>query len=279
MYFEQEEEANTFYQLVNSHDNEVCAKWERKTKFIVQLISESKEWNLCKDQIARFLSTVYIMHRELPMIESILKKKYYFTNEEEIERITSIARSLLEKDECVYEHRIHQHELRDTLSTIFSLHLEPPEIRFDSIVHFRLHLYIEQLTEMIGLAIDEFKREEDYQSFIHSLREFIKRKAPEEDVVHVVQGETFEFYRGNGSILMKHEVEELRERFPLFIFGLEHGEWNISPLIMLAPKHVIMYGNNPQEAQTHTVMNIFQEKFSFYPLTAFPFSNHEQKES
>ncbi len=220
VYFEQDTEADLFYQLLKQQDEKWKAVRKRMKRTLIQLIpivdmNQEEE----KRHLAPLLSMVFIQCRELAMIRHILRKKYYFSNEDEMERITSIARSLLEKDEPVYEDRIHQHELRDTLTTIFTLQMDTDLIRFDSIVHFRLHHYIDQLTEMVGMAIDEFKREEEYQAFIHSIREFVKRKLPEEEVIHVLQGESFTLFRDNGIPYTLEDLKEVKARFPLFIFG------------------------------------------------------------
>ncbi|MGN8645753.1 putative sporulation protein YtxC [Gracilibacillus sp. HCP3S3_G5_1] len=279
VYFEHDNEAEVFYKLAKQ-DQKWKAMRKRTKKNLVQLNPlEDMQWDEMKKNLAPLLSMVFIQCRELPMIQHILMKKYYFSVEEEIERITTIARSLLEKDESVYEDKIHQHELRDTLTTIFSLQIDSSFIRFDSIVHFRLHHYMDQLTEMVGLAIDEFKREEEYQDFIHSIREFIKRKTPEEDVVHVKQGERFQIFKDNGEVYTIDDLQKLKSRFPLFIFGLEQEEWDISPLIMLAPNHIYMYGEDQTESRTHTIMTIFQERCSFYPTDYFPFYQADEKES
>ncbi|WP_163581587.1 putative sporulation protein YtxC [Gracilibacillus saliphilus] len=279
VYFEHDNEAEVFYHLAKQSD-----KWQatrkRTKKNLVQLhLLEDLNGDEKKKHLAPLLSMVFIQCRETSMIQHILMKKYYFSSEEEIERITTIARSLLEKDESVYEDRIHQHELRDTLTTIFSLQIDSSFIRFDSIVHFRLHHYIDQLTEMVGLAIDEFKREEEYQDFIHSIREFVRRKSPEEEVVHVLQGERFRIFRDNGEVYTMEDLQRVKSRFPLFIFGLEQEEWNISPLIMLAPNHIFMYGEDQAESRTHTIITIFQERCSFYPTEYFPFYHADEKES
>ncbi|QGH35268.1 hypothetical protein GI584_14955 [Gracilibacillus salitolerans] len=279
VYFEQDNEAEVFYQLAKQDDNWKVTR-KRTKKNLVQLhLLEDLNKDERKKHLAPLLSMVFIQCRELPMIQHILMKKYYFSSAEEIERITAIARSLLEKDESVYEDRIHQHELRDTLTTIFSLQIDTSFIQFDSIVHFRLHHYIDQLTEMIGLAIDEFKREEEYQNFIHSIREFVRRKSPEEEVLHVLQGERFQIFRDNGEVYTMEDLQQVKSRFPLFIFGLEQEEWDISPLIMLAPDHIYMYGEDQTESRTHTIMTIFQERCSFYPTDYFPFYLADEKES
>ncbi|GAE93010.1 hypothetical protein JCM21714_2040 [Gracilibacillus boraciitolerans JCM 21714] len=281
VYFEQDTEADVFYQMLK---NEGGDKWKvlrkRMKRTHIQLIPVVEmEWEEKRRHLALLLSMVFIQCRELAMIRQILKKKYYFSNEDEIDRITSIAISLLEKDEAIYEDRIHQHELRDILTTIFTLQMDTEFVRFDSIVHFRLHHYIDQLTEMVGLAIDEFKREEEYQAFIDSIREFVKRKHPEEDVLHVLQGPQFQIFREDGERYTIKDLQDLKAKFPLFIFGLENEEWDISPpLIMLAPNHIHMYGEDLSEARTHTIMTIFQERFSFYSKEFFPFY-YDEKES
>ncbi|WP_058307137.1 putative sporulation protein YtxC [Gracilibacillus massiliensis] len=280
VYFEQDTEANLFYQLLKQEKDKWNAVRKRVKRTLIQLNPVVEmDWEEEKRHLAPLLSLVFIQCRELAMIRHILRKKYYFSNEDEIERITSIARSLLEKDETVYEDRIHQHELRDILTTIFTLQIDESFVRFDSIIHFRLHHYVDQLTEMVGLAIDEFKREEEYQEFIHSIREFIKRKLPEEEVVHVVQGGSFQFYRDNGVQYTMEDLKDLKARFPLFIFGLEKEEWDISPLIMLAPSRIYLYGEDQSETRTHTIMTIFQERCSFYATDYFPFLLPDQKES
>ncbi|PWU68190.1 sporulation protein YtxC [Gracilibacillus dipsosauri] len=281
VYFEQEQEADVFYQLAREETETqlkaIRRRGNRNSIFILQV--ESVDMDIKKKTLAKLLSNVYITCREIPQIRTILEKKYHFSNKEEIERITSIAHSLLEKDEDIYEDKIHQHELRDILMAIFLLHLEPDVIRFDSIVHFRLHHYLEQLTEIVGLAIDEFKREEEYQSFINSIREFVHRKQAEEDVIFVLAGEQYQFYREDGTCLTKEMLEELMNHFPLFIFGMQENEWNISPLLMLAPKHLFLYTEDPNDAQINTILNIFQEKCSLFPSDAFPFFDAEEKES
>ncbi|WP_245711714.1 putative sporulation protein YtxC [Gracilibacillus ureilyticus] len=280
MYFERVHEAESFYQILR----ESCSDWKafrrRGDIHTIHIVPEDElDWENCKQKLSQLLSNIYIKHREIPAIQTILEKTYRFTNAEEIERITSLAMSLIEKDEDIYEHRIHQHELHDILQTIFMLHMEKGLIRFDSIVHFRFHHYIEQLSELVGLAIDEFKREEDYQSFIHSVREFIARKEPEIDVIYVLEGEQYYFFREDGSQYTETDLEELMSRFPLYIFALQEEEWNISPLIMLAPNHVYLFGDDPTEPRMTTVINIFQEHCTFFPTAEFPFPAEEEKGS
>lgn len=278
VYFEDTNEANLFYQFTVKEEHSWKAIRSRTKENIVQITNLSEVNEEVKNQIAFLLSKVFIRSRELWIIRDILKKKYYFSDMEEIKRISEIAVSILDKDEPFYEDRIHQHELRDTLTMIFKMHLSS-FIRYDSIIHFRLHHYLEQLTDLLGHAIDEFKREEEYQAFIQSIREFLSRKLPEEEIVYVLQGPRFHIYRANGEVYSFEDLQQLKDRFPLFILDLPENEWDITPLIMLAPAHIYFYGDEEHEPRTHTIMNIFQDNLTFYPKELFPFYPIEEEGS
>jgi hypothetical protein len=57
----------------------------------------------------------------------------------------------------------------------------------------------------------------------------------------------------------------------LYIFGLDENELNLAPLIAMVPEKIKIYGNDPSEAKTMTVINIFQEKVIFEHDRHFPF--------
>ncbi|GAB2569949.1 putative sporulation protein YtxC [Gracilibacillus alcaliphilus] len=269
--FLEEQEAALFYRLVKEADQWTALRKRNKKNTIRAVPAAEMEGEDQRNLIARLLTQVFIECREMGMIQHVLQKKYHFSMEAEIDKITSIAVSLLEKDEAFYEDKVHRHELRDSLTAIFQLQVNQEKILFDSIVQFRLYYYYEQLTDLVGLAIDEFKREEEYQDFIQSIRDFISRKIPEVEAVHVLQGEQFQIYQDNGERYTREDFQQLQSLFPLFIFGLEQEEWDISPLIMLSPNQIFIYGEDPYEPRTHTIMNIFQEKTSFYDREYFPF--------
>ncbi len=280
VYFDQMREADSFCLFLR----EKCPTWRtiRKRGNIqtVHIVTDEEiVMESCKQQIAQLLAMVYVRHREIQAIESILQKVYHFSNETEMERITSLAISLIEKDADIYEHRIHQHELHDILQAIFFVNMEKDIIRYDSIIHFRFHHYFEQLTQLVGLAIDEFKREEEYQEYVHSLREFVKRKNPELDVIYVLEGSTFEFYKEDGTCMEMSELREYVNQFPLYLLGLPEDEWDISPLISMSPNHIYLFCYDTNEPRIQTLMSIFQEKCSFYSLEKFPFYIEKEKGS
>ena len=124
---------------------------------------------------------------------------------------------------------------------------------------------------MVGLAIDEYKREEDHQEFVNMLREYIAKKEPIYNVVHIVQGNTFSFFKADGKRFTRMELRMLMQKEPLYIVGLDEDELNLAPLVALAPKKIKIYGDDPSEPKTLTVINVFQERVDFESINKFPF--------
>lgn len=69
------------------------------------------------------------------------------------------------------------------------------------------------------------------------------------------------------------DLQTLMQKEPLYLFGLDETEMNLSPLIAMAPEKVKIYGDDPAEPKTLTVINVFQEKAEFQPTREFPFYN------
>lgn len=269
LFFEEISEADNFYHLFRQDNPELNVRRRRGQGNRVRVTGDSEE--IEKESVARTCTKLFIKNKESHYIQDILRKKFLFSNSEEIAKITEITHAILDKDNPYYEEKIHDHQLRDTLMTIFLMHLNEEEIHYNSIVHFRLHHYLDELTEVVGFAIDEYKREEDYQSFVHTLREFVKNREPTHEIIHVIQNEPLQFYQDNGIQITQEEMSRMKQEFPLFMLGLPDDDWNISPLIVLSPNKIYMYGENINAPYTHSIMNIFQERIEFLPLEYFPF--------
>src|SRR5699024_1895548 len=94
-------------------------------------------------------------------------------------------------------------------------------VHFESIVNFRLTVFKDELIHYVGLAIEEFKREEDHQTFIHMLREYIANKETEYNEVHIVQGNAFSFFKRDGKQFSAMELRKIMHEEPLYIVGLD----------------------------------------------------------
>ncbi|MBM7571960.1 sporulation protein YtxC [Aquibacillus albus] len=273
VYFEIKKEAETFCERLLLYDPHVKIKWNTDQSWGNQLkLTTSKSSTYQQYRfIAKAMTDVFIFHRELNWVTEVITKVYYFSNKDEIQRIVDITHSIISGEDVELVQFIKKNKPRDTLLQIFELGSREDIIHFNSIVNFRMQLFQSELIEVVGLAIDEFKREEEYQSFVHSLREYIAKRKTKVSIVHLLQGDNFIFYKSNGEVYTTMELKSLISKEPLYIVGLDQDEVNLTPLLAMAPEKIIIYGDSPSEAKTLTVLNIFQEKVCLKPMKSFPF--------
>lgn len=227
------------------------------------------------ETIADTMAIVYMTQRLGVMVKRIIKDNYYYTDPDEIERIHDLTHWIITgKDEESKRLRKHDDQ-KEYLKSLFTANLrEQNTFRFDSIVNFRMKSFKEQLTYFVGLAIDEFKREEDHQAFIDMLRAYVIKKEPGVPVIHILQGNSFVFFTQNGKRMTNIELRGLMKKEPLYIVGLHDNEFNLAPLIAMAPEKLKIYGDDPSEPKTLTIINVFQEKVEFEPISNFPFPSY-----
>src|SRR5690606_24972219 len=117
---------------------------------------------------------------------------------------------------------------KDLLEGLFLYHIKDTDtIHYDSIVKFGLKEYRNEMIDYVGLSIDEYKREEEHQAFINSLRTYISQKDPGIPVIHILQGSSFSFYSEDGEVLSKMDLQTLMQKEPLYLFGLDETEMNL----------------------------------------------------
>lgn len=282
VFFESNKEAISFCErLFREHQQielnwKTDEKWGNHLKFPDELPLPKNE---LLDVIAGTMVDVFMTHRLGTMIKRIIKDYYYYTEQEEIERIHDLTDWIVtgeDEDSKRLRNNKNQHVF---LKSLFIANLkESFEFHFDSIMNFRLKSFKDQLISYVGLAIDEFKREEDHQAFIDTLRAYVIKKDPDIPVIHILQGSTFTFFKQNGKRLTNIDLRILMKNEPLYIVGLHDNEFNLAPLIAMAPEKLKIYGDDPSEPKTLTVINVFQEKVDFEPISNFPFPyylNHE----
>lgn len=218
--------------------------------------------------IAQAFVDVYQKHRLSTALREIIRNNYYYSNEAETVRILEWTYELMKEADPQ-----SRRNPKKILFELFTKHIQNTSlINYDSIVKFRLESFHRLLMDYVGLAIDEFKSEEDYQAFIDMVRKYIAKKKPTYEKIFVLQGENFSFYKPNGERLSRMYLRKIVYKEPLYMVGLDVEEFNLSPLIALAPKKIFLYGNHPTDPKTLTVMNVFEERVSFASADHFPFT-------
>lgn len=250
--------------------DEIYIQWKRDKEWGNELLLEERE--LTEREIISSLVDVFIYFRLNRMIKKIAHDNYYYTDADEIERICQLTNWVI--SEKYYETFLFEHNrsLKEYITELLMANIDLSHpIHFDSLVTFNLKPLIKSLQRAVGYGIDEMKREEDYQSFIQSTREYITRRKTKLNELYIVQGECFSFYKANGKQYSSLELRTLMHQEPLYLLGLDENEMNLSPVISLLPKSIYIYGDHPSEPKTLTLINLFQERVQFFPKEQFPF--------
>ncbi|TFJ93924.1 putative sporulation protein YtxC [Lentibacillus salicampi] len=273
VYFESDKEAISFCEHLFQLNKKIELHWKTTEKWgnHLQLDQQESSDNFM-ETIAGAMVGVFVTHRLTDMINGIIKHDYYYTNSDEIERIMGLAHWVFAGDD--EDSQIVRNN-KDPSQLLYSLFLaninNSGVLHFDSIINFQLKVFKDQLIHYVGLAIDEFKREEDHQAFIDMLRSYIIKRKPVVQTVHILQGDPFSFFKSDGKPFSGMDLRILMQKEPLYIVGLDAEELNLSPLIAMAPEKIKLFGDDPSDPKTLTVINIFQERVEFEPLSNFPF--------
>ncbi|WP_077357835.1 sporulation protein YtxC [Virgibacillus halodenitrificans] len=273
VYLESDKEVSYFCDRLFYYDPHIELCWKR-----------NEDWgnHLCVDKNApaddltitnaRAMVDVFIKYRLRSCLKEIIYNYYYYTNADEVERILDLAQWIVRGDDEDSRKVRNDKDPSNLLMSLFIANFKNiATIHFDSIVKFGLKSFKEKLVYYVGLAIDEFKREEEHQEFVNMLREYIIKKDPIITEIHVLQGDSFTFYHSDGKIMSPIELHSIMQKEPLYMVGLDEEEMNLAPLIAMAPAKVNIYGDMPDDPKTLTVINVFQERASLFPYRNFPF--------
>ena len=194
-----------------------------------------------------------------------LEHHYYFTDEEERSHILHIlweftdtkshVRSLVEGPD-------EEQLLREALESEL---IEDEYLHFRSFVTFRLRKFQVKLREVVELAIDEYKLEQDYQMFVESLRNFLRGRSPVVDMIHLVQDEGFLFFDASGRWMKQGELYKSVDRKLIVNHPAYIDSVTIAPLLSIAPRRIRMYTDAPDEGIARTICTIFDERVEVYP--------------
>jgi len=276
VYFKSNQEVISFCESLFYYHKEIDLKWKTNEEWGYHLTFTGKK--LADNElhaVERSMVDVFLRHRLSKLINDIITTKYYYTNPDEIERISELTQIIFKEiDEGVYQ-TVKKTSPSQLLLSLFAANMKNTNIiHFDSICQFQLTMFKDQLVHHIGLAIDEFKQEEDHQTFIDMLRKYIAKRESTHREVHIIQGDSFTFYHPTGEQFSTLALRKMMHNEPLYIVGLDVEELNLAPLIAMSPQKIYLYGDNPSEPKTMTIINIFQEKVIFQPISNFPFPRY-----
>lgn len=200
----------------------------------------------------------------------ILMEHYYYEDEGEQQQILEIIHSILEgnrEDLAAFVSGLDVKEnLKSAIDQLFQDHIS---FSFDSFVKFRMRPLMNEMTKYVEVSIDEYKMEQEYQMFIHTLRDFLSGRQPKIDTIHVLMDEGVYFYDEQLREIKRGELLRMIDRKLLSNHPVYVDSGTIAPLLSIAPSAIYLYSDDFDQPLVRTIRNIFEERLQLSSLTAF----------
>ncbi|MBM7555003.1 sporulation protein YtxC [Thalassobacillus pellis] len=273
-FFLSRQETISFCDFVMQQGAKFQVQWKGDNKGGNQVALSGEEWDKVEKEILiDILITIVDKHRVPKWYEQLVRSHYYYQDPDEIGRILEIC-DWLNDAEQRRKLGVDLPAYRNVMRDFFHQHVhESGVVDFSGLMPFCLQSLRPLLLDYIGSAIDEFKREEDYQLWVESIRRYVAAKPPRVKELHLLQKKQFHFYLSNGKLLTKMEIKALLRTEPVRFISGDADDHSIAPTMIYVPEKLYIYGNDPSEPKIQTIINIFQEKAIYKPLSAFPFKH------
>ncbi|GIN91784.1 hypothetical protein J6TS1_44790 [Siminovitchia terrae] len=214
------------------------------------------------DALAHFI--IHVKKGEF--LHKILSEQFYYENQEERDQIIEIVSEMCNgKREELIALTGKMDELGLVRKAVGSFLDSSTSVRFDSLLTFRLKDYRERLIRFLYVAIDEYKMEQEYQIFIHMLREYLKDRIPRKKMVHLSMDEEVKFYDEDFRVMEKDKVLSMVDRRLLAIHPAYIDSAIIAPLLSMAPEKILLYTPYDEKPLVRTLINIFEERLVILP--------------
>lgn len=182
--------------------------------------------------------------KEKKMLDKLLQEKFFFTDKMERDEILKIASTVMREGHPMLRNIVFFRQKRIISKALHKFFSEIPNtFSLDAFLQFRLRAYEEYLLKVVECALDEYKLEQEYQSYIDSLRESIKEAKSVTPVIHLHHSKVFKLY----------------DEHMHFISVCTEKEKIIEQLVQLAPQEIHLYTRFIDHPMVVTILNIFQE--------------------
>jgi putative sporulation protein YtxC len=126
-----------------------------------------------------------------------------------------------------------------------------------------------RLREYVEVAIEEYKLEQEYQSFIQSLRDYITEKESKMERISIVHDNGYFVYNADKQELTEQELITYVDQTFVYQHPMYIDSHLLAPIVSIAPVLLSLYTNDPFDGMIQTIQNIFQERVSIHNLSEF----------
>jgi putative sporulation protein YtxC len=271
IHFEEQHDANIVYEQLQSETKrtykETSILLEERTILIcIPNTQPGYIKNVLIPKLVQFVLEV----KELKWMSSVLEQEFYYHDTEEQNQILHIAQAILDGEmqdvPCKISGKSREKLLYESLHDIIH---DPISFSFESYVHFRLKEYLAYLNRLLELSIDEYKLEQEYQTFIETLRQQVSTRKSRLSCLHLVFHDSFIFYDEKGARLHQEKLVQYIDEQIIQNKDMYVDTNVIAPLLSIAPKKIHLYTAHADHNMVVTIRNVFQERVNLYSVSEF----------
>ncbi|MGG5254826.1 sporulation protein YtxC [Neobacillus sp. SM06] len=238
-------------------------------RYIVKISEQQLSKNQMEKVKAAFCQFILTAKRD-DWFRAILQQRYFYTDPYEVQQIMEIVYSILagqrEDLAAILKRTIEDEQIKEAVDHVFQ---ENISLQFESFSKFRLRTYFDILENYVGISIDEYKMEQEYQMFVQTLRDFLKNRQAQIPVLHLFFDEEIMFFHADFTEIKRAELVKMIDRKLLFNHPVYIDSASIAPLLSIAPAKIFFYVKDPEAPLVRTIKNIFEERVILKPLQAF----------
>jgi putative sporulation protein YtxC len=271
--FQSKEDAKRFHQLLMKHaQSSLHLNHDTlliEDKHIVKC-DVKQEAAVVKKAFGQFVLEIKLVD----WAREILQEQFCYEDEHEQEQILEIITSIVDGNRRELLSFVDMNEMNNLVeSAINELFSERLSFSFDSFLRFRLRSITTLVERMVEVAIDEYKLEQEYQIFVHTLRDFLTGRSSIKKVIHLIVSDSITFFDEQFFELKRKDILQLIDRKLLSNHPVYIDSVTIAPLLSIAPKKIYLYTDEPEQPLVRTICNLFEERVVVAAMNLF----HDQK--
>ncbi|MEH6941556.1 sporulation protein YtxC [Bacillus sp. JJ722] len=201
-------------------------------------------------------------------LQQIVREKFFFNDKEECLQIVELAVTVMQEDKekC---HTFWDDIDQKIYHGLISIFERKVSFSFPSFLIFRLKGVLDYLITYVETAIDEYKMEQDYQSFVYTLRNYMLSVPSKIEKLHLFHQHYFQFYNDHFKKIEREEISGFIDRKLFSDYPMYIDSNVLAPLISIAPKHLYIYSNEEDIPLVLTITRIFEERVSIHSHEMF----------
>ncbi len=239
----------------------VAGQWTESrqgTHLQCELIGDADELDELAWPMARALAQYLLIYHERDWLDDLLHRRYHIFDADEQCTILDHALRILHQDQ---DQDLSRMDL--AAAVIFNYLVHQPTLVVEGVRTFLMSDIKVEFDEAIDQAVDTHLMEQEYQEFVHLLRQLVNVAGTRQEWIHVHfdQRRRFYFEDPSGLRLADELIDDILDGADVELGGLD--DVLISALVTLAPERITIHQGNLAKEGQETLLQVFDGRVLF----------------